>query len=409
MKKVDIKKLRDDTFWLRVLSILIAIILWFYVNSILNPIKKKEIVIPIKYNTTTLSKGLVMTDNDAKELRMVISGTQDELNKVDDRSFQASVDFSSIRETGQVKLPVNITNPYHRINVESIYPKNVTVHIDNLVTIQKDVSVELNGNPKKGYIINKYQEEPNVISIKGAESDIKQITKCLAQVNLSLNDRSFKASIPVKILDDRGKDITSQFDLSQKSVDVYVEILKTKQVPLSVKFKGELPPNRVISKIVMNPSTINIAGKEEDINLINEIVVGTVDTKVLDRVSTFQFDFNIPKNIKSLDNVKQVVITIYTDSIVEKSFKVPITVKGLDSSYEAELNPKEVEIKFKVSQSAAGNIDMKKFSAYVDVTKLDPGTYNLPIDIQKPDNLDSLTITPSYIQVSIKQKNQTSQ
>lgn len=406
MKKIAIKKPKDDNFWLKVVSILIAIVLWFYVNSIINPIKKREIIIPIRYNIATLSKGLVMTEADAKEVRIVISGTQDELSKVDEKNIQATVDFSDIRQTGDVKLPIAIQNPYHRINIESVYPKNVTVSIDNLVTIQKDVSVEINGNPKKGYIINNYQEEPNVISIKGAESDIKEISKCVAQLNLSLNDRSFKASVPVKVIDSRGKDITSLFDLSQKSIDVYVEILKTKQVPLSVKFKGSLPPSKVISKIILKPSTINIAGKEEDINSINEIVVGTIDTKMLENKSTFQFDFSLPKNIKSLDNVKQVTITIYTDSVVEKSINIPVEVRGLSPGLVAKLSPDKVKVELKYYQSAQNSIDFNSLKAYVDVSNLTKGSYDLQVLVEKPLNIEDFDVFPTYIRVEISENSQ---
>ncbi|WAM33540.1 CdaR family protein [Caldicellulosiruptor morganii] len=406
MKKIELKKPKDDTFWLRVLSVFIAIILWFYVNSIINPIKKRELIVPIRYNISTLSKGLVMTQSDAKEVRIVVSGTQDELGKVDEKNIQAVVDFSDVRQTGEIKLPVNINNPYHRINIESVYPKNVVVNIDNLVTIQKDVTVEINGNPKKGYIINSYQEEPNVISIKGAESDIKEISKCVAQLNLSLNDRSFKASVPVKVLDMKGKDITSLFDLSQKSIDVYVDILKTKQVPLTVKFKGQLPPGKIISRIVLKPSTINVAGKEEDINSLNEIVVGTVDARMLENVSTFQFDFNLPKNIKALDNVKQVVITIYTDSIVQKSITIPVEVKDLESKYLASLSPDRVTLTIKYYQSNQSSIDFSRFRAYVDVSNLTQGDYSLPVMLEKPDNIENVEVSPSYIKVTITEKSQ---
>jgi len=406
LKKIELKKPKDDTFWLKVLSVFIAIILWFYINSIINPIKKKEIIVPMRYNISTLSKGLVMTESDTKEVRIVVSGTQDELSKVDEKNIQAVVDFTNVRQTGEMKLPININNPYHRINIESIYPKNVVVNIDNLVTIQKDVTVEINGNPKKGYIINGYQEEPNVISIKGAESDIKEISKCIAQLNLSLNDRSFKASVPVKILDSNGKDITSLFELSQKSIDVYVDILKTKQVPLTVKFKNQLPPNKVISKIVLKPSTINVAGKEEDINSLNEIVVGTIDTRVLENISTFQFDFNVPKNIKALDNVKQVVITIYTDSIVQKSITVPVEVRGLSNQYLAQLNPDKVTLKIKYSQSNQSSIDFSSFKAYVDVSNLTQGNYSLPLVLENPNNIEDVEVSPSYIKVTITEKNQ---
>ncbi len=406
MKKISIKKPKDDNFWLRIVSILIAIVLWFYVNSIINPIKKREVIIPIKYNMTTLSKGLVLRETDAKEVRIVVSGTQDELSKVDEKNIQAVVDFSDIRQTGEIKLPVTIQNPYHRINIENVYPKNVTVSIDNLVTIQRDVSVEISGNPKKGYIINGYQEEPNVISIRGAESDVKEISKCIAQLNLSLNDRPFKASVPVKVIDSRGKDITSLFDLSQKSVDVYVEILKTKQVPLSVKFKGSLPPSKVISKVILKPSTINIAGKEEDINSINEIIVGTIDTKMLENKSTFQFDFSLPKNIKSLDNVKQVTITIYTDSVVEKSINIPVEVRGLKPGLVAKLSPDKVKVALKYYQSVQDSIDFNSLKAYVDVSNLTKGSYDLQVFVEKPPNIEDFEVSPIYIKVEISESSQ---
>lgn len=404
MKKIELKKPKDDTFWLKVVSIFIAVVLWFYVNSIINPIKKKELIIPVRYNISTLSKGLVMTESDTKEVRIVVSGTQDELAKIDEKNIQAVVDFSNVRQTGEIRLPINVNNPYHRVNIESIYPKSTVVSIDNLVTIQKDVVVQITGSPKKGYIINGYQEEPNVISIKGAESDIKEIAKCVAQLNLSLNNRSFKASVPVKVLDSKGKDITSLFDLSQKSIDVYVEILKTKQVPLTVKFKGQLPPNKVISKIILKPSTINVAGKEEDINQLDEIIVGTIDTRMLENISTFQFDFNIPKNIKALDNVKQVIITIHTDSIVQKSITVPVEVRGLNPQYSVKLSPDKVTLKIKYYQSKQNSIDFSLFKPYVDISNLTQGSYSLPVMLEKPDNIENVEVSSSYIDVTITAK-----
>lgn len=173
-----------------------------------------------------------------------------------------------------------------------------------------------------------------------------------------------------------------------------------------MKFKNQLPPNKVISKIVLKPSTINVAGKEEDINSLNEIVVGTIDTRVLENISTFQFDFNVPKNIKALDNVKQVVITIYTDSIVQKSITVPVEVRGLSNQYLAQLNPDKVTLKIKYSQSNQSSIDFSSFKAYVDVSNLTQGNYSLPLVLENPNNIEDVEVSPSYIKVTITEKNQ---
>ncbi|MEZ0537646.1 YbbR-like domain-containing protein [Caldicellulosiruptoraceae bacterium PP1] len=404
MKLLNIKKVNDDTFYIKVISIVIAIILWFYVNSIINPIKKKEIIVPIKYNTTTLSKGLIMTETSSKETRLVISGTQDELNKIDESAIQAVVDFSNVHTIGEVKLGVTIHNLPNRVNLENQYPKAVNVSIDNIISIQRSVDTELKGKAKEGYIVYNVQEEPNVITIKGAESDVRQISKCLASLDLSFNDRSFKASIPIKIIDNKGKDITNLFELSQKSIDIYVDILKTKQVPLTIKFKGQLPSDRIISKVVMKPSVINIAGKPEDVDNLTEIVVGTIDVKNLSSYSTYQFNFSMPKDVKNLDKVKQVEINIWTDKVYEKTLSIPIDVKTADNSFEYVILQNSIKIVIKGPQSTIDKITADNFKATINVDNPQEGKIKVPLNFEKPQNVEISNNIPEYIEVEIKKK-----
>jgi len=404
LKKVAIKKLQDDTFTIKMISIIIAIALWFYVNSIINPIKKKEVILPIKYNTTTLSKGLIMTQTSEKDVRIILNGMQEDLTKVDEKNINAYVDFSNIHETGEVKLPIKISNLPQRINIEGIYPKQVTVTIDNIVVIQKNVDIEFKGKPKKGYMVNDYQGEPNVISIKGAESDIKKINKCIVSLDMALNDKSFRASVPVKVLDQDRKDITQLFELSQNSIDVYVDILKTKQVPLVVKFKGQFPQDRQILKMEMDPSTVNIAGKSEAVDAISEIVVGTIDTRLLNDVSKFQFGFTPPKDIKVLDKVENVQITVYTEKVYEKLITLPVNLRGVSNDWETLISPNVVEINVKGTKDKIDKAE-NQIKVFADINNPQEGTFTVQVTVQKDLDVEITKLSPQYIDVILKKKN----
>lgn len=81
-------------------------------------------------------------------------------------------------------------------------------------------------------------------------------------------------------------------------------------------------------------------------------------------------------------------------------------MRGLSNQYLAQLNPDKVTLKIKYSQSNQSSIDFSSFKAYVDVSNLTQGNYSLPLVLENPNNIEDVEVSPSYIKVTITEKNQ---
>lgn len=132
---------------IKILSVLLAVILWLYVSNEQNPAMEKNINVSLEH--TGLGQNYIITGGIPESVRLKVHGSKTQLANLASGDFRAVVNLPE-GETGDVNVPVQVHAP-PGIRVVQVYPETVTVNIDMLMEKVIPVAVSLRGKPAPGY------------------------------------------------------------------------------------------------------------------------------------------------------------------------------------------------------------------------------------------------------------------
>lgn len=114
---------------LAVLSALLAVIFWFFVQISVNPVLEQSYQVPLLYSAeeSLEEKGLAVQYR-IMDVRVVLRGRRNTLESLSNRSVSAYVDLSQVDQAGSQECPIQVTTNSNRFtNVDSISPGKVTI------------------------------------------------------------------------------------------------------------------------------------------------------------------------------------------------------------------------------------------------------------------------------------------
>ena len=164
-------KLITRNLWLKVTSLVLAVMLWFFVVS-----KGRSVVVmdvPIGFKD--IPANLEVVDS-PKTIGVTIEGQERLLKKLRQEDIRAIIDLSNVKK-GKTFLsvaPDNITVP-RTLTVNEISPQTINLMIEEKVTKHVQVKPIIIGSPLQGFLIKGIEVEPKMIEIKGPESAIEKV------------------------------------------------------------------------------------------------------------------------------------------------------------------------------------------------------------------------------------------
>ncbi len=123
---------RRHRIGLVIISVLIAIFSWLYVQITVNPIAKRTLSIPLTHMGVEdlEERGLGVQSLPVPSVNITLHGRQRILNDIDPNSIVAYIDLSNIDEVGMTDLPIEIKKdtPWY-VKTDYQYPTSVSVNI----------------------------------------------------------------------------------------------------------------------------------------------------------------------------------------------------------------------------------------------------------------------------------------
>ena len=78
--------------------------------------------------------------------------------------------------------------------------------------------------------------------------------------------KPFDLPVPIQLKDGQGNDVRG-VEKDPSVVDINIPIYRKQVLPIELQTQNELPENYIISEIKINPSTIEVKGNNDIINL----------------------------------------------------------------------------------------------------------------------------------------------
>lgn len=224
-----------DNLGLKLVSLFLAIILWFYgVGEEHIEVTRK---VPLKIDPP--GPEMTVLSLTPWEVEVTLVGPRNLASALSSKEMGAYYKLTDAKEAGEYQVRIksqHIDLPVASTRVQRIHPDVVRVVLDTVVTERIQVTPDIIGEPAIGYAVHRdgVQIEPREVSIKGPSTMLKQMSTVLTEpIDVVGRSRAFRKKARLAL-----EPVLSPVD--HEWIDIFVpfkEELKTehfKKVPLRI-------------------------------------------------------------------------------------------------------------------------------------------------------------------------------
>ncbi|HHV46505.1 MAG TPA: hypothetical protein GXX53_06370 [Tissierellia bacterium] len=382
-------KEKKNDLTIKILALIIAIILWSYVMSEVDPVTKDNMNVDVNFlNVASLERqGLVVLEPENASVRVQISGRRSQIIKVSEKDIIAQVDLSGYSE-GKLKVPVYVQAPSF-VNIEDYNPKEILVTFDKIITKEIPITVETTGEVPTGNVIGTPEARPQYIVVEGPRTWLNSVSKVVATLDVSKSNDDINVPVPIRIVDDEGNDVRG-VSSNLNVVDVFIPVYKVKTVPIELRTENELPENYEIVDITIKPSTVSIVGKKDVLQNITQINTVPVDILTLMNSKDVLVDLDLPDGVTLRNLEEPVKVTLNIEEILSKTFEYTlqdVEIKNINPGLkiaEDDMN-KAFTVTVQGISSVIEALDPEDIELMLDLSELGEGIHNVQIAVEEKD------------------------
>lgn len=400
---------RNNNLSLKLATLVVAILLWSYVMSEVNPIIRKEFKnITVNYlNVQSLERqGLVIMSPESAKVNVEITGKKKEVDKVLASNIYAEVDLTGYGE-GQVRVPITVKllNNTADVIVSNISPQEVLFTLEKTITKEITITPETIGELDEKYVVGDIVSEPETIIIRGPRSWVNEVDKAVATVDVTNKTKDFTDTVPIKLLNSEGEEVVG-VEKEPSFAKLTVPILQTKELPVELVIEGDAPENTSITNILLNPSTVKVKGYEQDLNLLENIKTKPVDINLLLDTNKIEVELDLPEGIELVDPTIKVSATYTLEEMIEKTFEIKVSeMKISNLSQDLKLDDESLEKSVKVTVKGLKNIideiNKDDLTPTIDLDNLTEGTHQVTLTWPTVDDIVISKVDPETLNINL--------
>ena len=395
--------------WLKLLSLLLAILLWNYVITSNTSITRSKTITGLTgYVTgqTTLNANRLALLEDPSEALSAISVTLDAPQayyaRLSGDNVQVSLDLSSVRTAGTQEVPLRATSSYGRVT--EIVPESLTLTFEALDSRSVPVNSVLSGDMQENYWYNITRINPANLTVSGAASVVRNIGSATAYMDITGHDSPFTQAQPYVLLDTAGEEISAEMlNLSSSSVSVSVDIYPTKDIPVSTELAnvvtGQPEEGYVVQSVTMQPETVTVAADEELLEGMNELMIQPVSVDGMSQSFTVRAAVTPLSGVRNLSSEQVYVnVTISEASISGRIDDVSVLMAGKGEGLSVEYDSMSVFVTG--PRSVVEQLQNDGVFVSLDLTGLGAGTYEIE-PVFDTERFPNITFQPEHEKMTV--------
>lgn len=408
---VNMKNRILDHFGLKVLSLIIAIVIWIIVANVDDYTTTKQISgIQIEFTNgdAITEKNKVYEVPDGTTMDIVVKGRRSVVEKLTNEDFKAVADLSKMSVTNAVAVNVSAVSSYVAKELTISYTDNaVNVAVEDKLEKQLPITVRANSEVADGYAIRNKIASPNLITVTGAESVVNTIEEVVVDVDVKGASASLSAYATPVFLDKSGNEIdSSKFDYDVEEVEVSVEVLKTKELNVRVKTTGEPKEGYAIASIDYQPTSILVVGEAADLAKVDELVIDDIDVtdRAIDLETPITLADYLPSGITLAEDTQEVMVKVAIEKIEEKTLvinadEINIVGKADDLNYEFTQNI-SYTLKVRGLSQDLENLKVTNLIPSIDVTGYGVGVYKYTVSFKELKGIEILDSIETELEIT---------
>ena len=385
---------------LKILSAVCAIIIWIIIVNVYDPstsVTVSGVEVQLVNTESPTEKEYAYDVVDGSKISVYISGPRSIVTDIKAKDIVATADLSNVTVfSDYVDIDVKVVKDGVSASSIEIAPKTTAIRlkIENRVTKTFNIDTELVGTPADGYVIGGQQISPSSVKVTGTSSVVDSISSVKVLYDVSGATMNISDAAPIKLYDSQGTEIVDdRIELSKTAVDIKVNVLMTKTVPVTYKTKGTPADGYGVSGIDQAVTEAVIAGTEDALRDVNSIDVpdSAIDVSGLnaDKIFHVRLSSYLPGNITVMsEGVVNVTVRIYPVS--EREISVPVTgivLSNLPQGYNISFGDvTAVNITVTGEQSVLTALTVTGIIPTIDLSGIKEGDNTLRLKVTLPAN-----------------------
>lgn len=428
--KNKIKSLLLDNLGLKLISLLLAFVLWFVVISIDDPVKEKTLT-NIKVNLINAeeleAKGMVWEVVDGTDiLKNVTFDAPLSVREVIEASdIVAEADLGEITVADTVAIEFSCPKYSGQVTNITGNISNVKLSVEDKVSKWIDIKPNIIGEVAEGYVVGAVSLDQNRLEIEGPASKIAEVSKAVVDVNVagvSGSNMSIRADIYLK--DAQGNEVAyPTITKNTDSVRVTVDIHSTKEVPVEYQVSGEPAEGYLLTGVSeITPTKVLLAGTSTTLNRTNRMTIPVDIINVTGATGNLEQVVDLKNYLPagtyfaddSFDGKARV--TVYVEATAEKG--IPLSKEQIDIinlpegyvvNYPGNINMPVVtlqglEVDLAEVSQVSGTIDIAAYMESMELEEIVSGIYAFPVMIEVPEGLSIKDGVSVYLEFTTREE-----
>ncbi len=397
---------------LKILSLLIAILIWVVVKNVQDPMLVKVITrIPVtivneSYLASNLEVPLLIEGQDTVNVK--VKGRESVVKELKREDFTAIADMTQIisMETTPRMVPVKVSCEGLLDSDISVTPGNIQVDIEEQTSVEKIIAVNTGDTiPDKNYEVGVLKANPEKVTISGPESIVNKIDRVVALVDVSdRKETKIELDSELKIYDKNQDELSekqlSYLDLKEiknNKIKVTAEFWKA-QNKISVKadISGSPKYGYQVSEIKLVPDTISIAGTDEALQKLaeagNTLEIPGSMIDVSGKSSDFEVNIDLtellPENTKlARDLNSSVIVTVKILPYNSQDFELSATqiqTENIPEDMDLVFGQEKITVRLKGKDEDLKNLKPETVQMKIDLKDYKEGEYTVPVTVTLP-------------------------
>jgi YbbR domain-containing protein len=391
----------------KIVSVLLAILLWVYVIGIRGPDTTKSVEAQLM--AVNVPQGYVLAEA-LPTVTVTLAGPMNTLWNVTSGYVTPTVDFRGRSEGSFIASVQAQVVGLTGVTVEDVDPKEVNVQLERVETISVPVHVEVSGTLPPSLVLGTLRVEPESIEVSGPGSLVSQVKEAALVVALDKLGTAVGGNLTVAgdvvAYDVRGNVVLGVL-LSPRSAVAILPILDTatlKTVPVIPSVIGYPTSGYVVASGSCTPAVVMVTGTAAVLSQVQAISTIALDISGESGIITKPVDLILPPGVSLVAGSKAVSVRVVIEQVVVLAIPdVQIEVRGAGLGWRVSLGRTSASVLISGTTSAVTALGSSQIKAYVDVSQppLADGSYAVSVDglIQ---GVVSATVTPSSVVVDVQ-------
>ncbi len=398
---------------LKILSLLVAFLIWLLVANVNNPVKSKlfrdvKIQIVNENSVTEIDKTFDIVSEDSVTIK--VTERRKVLDGLSSDDFTVIADMENLTEMNTVPLTVTCSDPSVTLDEMTMVPSSMKVELEQIVQNDFVVTVETTGSPMDGYEVGTTEVlEGKGVQIAGPESLLDRIGQVTAAINVNNISSDRRMTSELSITDKNG-DALSETQMSRLQIkdsngvlladnEVTVDVTLWRvlnDVAIEIETAGTPRSGYEVTEISVLPAAVSLAGPDDILDQIGDSIVLNTPVSVEDASETFTEEVDLSETLDSIEVIRLaqnmdpvITVTVQVEKSNSETFQIPL------SNLEVKNRPENMILTFSPADAISVTVQMEEEGQLISESEIlagidlsvcrEPGDYEIPVEIELPE------------------------